>query len=134
MFVLLKLGSYLTFLIPLPNYHPYRLDRNRHGGGILVYVRSSLIATLISTQPPPLQIGGRRLGRDSIFFASLAILATPFTLATFCRLPSLLHDLDLLLPALYFTSHSRIQNLILLGDFNVDNSSFLGTLFEKLNY
>ena len=35
--------------INIPNYSIFRLDRSRHGGGILVYVKSSLRVTPIQS-------------------------------------------------------------------------------------
>ena len=32
----------------IPNYRSFRLDRNRHGGGLIVYVKLSLLASTVS--------------------------------------------------------------------------------------
>ena len=35
--------------VTLPGYQVHRLERNRHGGGILVYVRDSFVSNLLSS-------------------------------------------------------------------------------------
>ena len=42
--------------LSIPNYHIFRLDRNRHGGGVIVYVISSFSAKVILAGPSDLQL------------------------------------------------------------------------------
>ena len=42
--------------IAICGYHSYRLDRNRHSGGIIVYVRSCFVTTLVSVPSRVLEI------------------------------------------------------------------------------
>ena len=37
--------------LTIPGYFVFRKDRNRHGGGILIFVRDSLSCTIVSTPP-----------------------------------------------------------------------------------
>ena len=39
--------------IAIPNYDIFRHNRNRHGGGILVYVKDSYITSVLPGTPPP---------------------------------------------------------------------------------
>ena len=42
--------------IAICGYHSYRLDRNRHGGGVIVYVRSCFVTTLVPVPSHGLEI------------------------------------------------------------------------------
>ena len=112
--------------IALPTYRLYRLDRNRHSGGIVVYVKSFLAVSPI-TLPSPQPI--------ELLLLSVKVNATSVCFATFYRPPSSDDHLDLLLPALAsFSSMSQFANheLILQEDFNVDYSQ-PSSLLNKIN-
>ena len=42
--------------IAICGYHSYRLDRNKHGGGVIVYVRSCFVTTLVPVPSHGLEI------------------------------------------------------------------------------
>ena len=42
--------------LTIPSYQALRLDRNRHGGGILVYIHNSLTYNVISKGPGNLEL------------------------------------------------------------------------------
>ena len=42
--------------LSLPGYHLFRLDRDRHGGGVLIYVLLSFSVTLHPPPPPSLEL------------------------------------------------------------------------------
>ena len=105
--------------LSLPNFQSFRLDRSRHGGGILVYVKSSLSASVIPTSSP------------IELLLSLTFKHVPVSLATFYRPPSCPNDLSSLHTVLSSLAHSYTRNLILVGDFNVNylsSSSLLNQL------
>ena len=68
--------------LSLPNFQSFRLDRSRHGGGILVYVKSSLSATVVPTSSP-----------IELLLLSITFRHVPLSLATFYRPPSCPDDL-----------------------------------------
>ena len=39
--------------IAIPNYNIFRHDRNRHGGGVLIYVKDSYTTSVLPGAPPP---------------------------------------------------------------------------------
>ena len=82
-------------------YSIFCLDRSRHGGGILVYVKSSLPVTPI--QSPNIPLSHHR----------------SFSIATFYSPPSSPYDLDLLISSFSKLNVSILLNLILLVDFIV---------------
>ena len=101
--------------LSLPNFQSFRLDRSRHGGGILVYVKSSLSATAVPTSSP-----------IELLLLSITFRHVPFSLATFYRPPSCPDDLCVLTSL----AHSYSHNLILLGDFNVISLSQLHVISD----
>ena len=42
--------------ICIPGFQLYRYDRNRHGGGVLVYVTNMFFVSVLSPSSPPLEI------------------------------------------------------------------------------
>ena len=96
----------------IPNYSIVRLDRNRHGGGILMYCLSSLTSNTIFKGSADLEL----------LIVSLKTANSVVIVALMYRPPSL-SDLifDELLTAL--CSHvdvSLFDNFVLIGDFNVN--------------
>ncbi len=100
--------------LSLPGFSIFRRDRNRHGGGILVYVKSTLSPSIISYSSSSL---------IELLLLSVKPKHFSFTLAVFYRPPSSSHALDTLQNVLESLPHSILLNLILLGDFNVDYTS-----------
>ena len=98
----------------LSNYQLFRLDRNRHGGGIAIYVHFSLSCSIILQGGP-----------FDLEFLSISVLShssfCKLCLCLFYRPPSshvsifdnLFHTLQILNPA-------KFSSFLLLGDFNVN--------------
>ena len=106
----------------IPNYSIFRLDRSRRGGGILVYVKSSLC---VSSVQSPLDI--------ELLFLTVKSNHRFFSIATFYRPPSSPHDIDLLLNAFSKLDPSLLLNLILVGDFNINFANSNSALIHKLH-
>ena len=115
-------GSISDSELSLPDFQLFRCDRNRHGGGILVYTKSSLLVLPIPISP-------------DIEFLLLSIKKGhhTFSVGTFYRPPSSPHDLYILHDTLSALNPSYLLNFILIGDFNVDVSNYLSPLFHKVS-
>ena len=90
---------------------PYRLDRNSHGGGILVYVREDIPCKLIPMKKCTIEV----------FFLELNLRSKKWFITCSCNphrtfithhLNSIGKNLDLL--------SGNYENIFLMGDFNVD--------------
>ena len=99
----------------LPGYYLFRLDRNRRGGGVCVYVSTSLVA-----MPVHLPDSNPSL---ELLVLNLQFSGSVFNLATFYRPPSSSHDFVQLLSVLASLPSLSAHDLILVGDFNVDFST-----------
>ena len=64
----------------LPGYDIFRRDRDRHGGGILIFVKSELCASFISYSPTPTGLEFLPL--------TFEFCKSKFCIATFYRPPS----------------------------------------------
>ena len=108
--------------ISLPNYSIIRLDRNRHGGGILLYVKDNLSFKVVLHGPSGLEL----------FFMSILLPnSRSICLGTFYRPPSSsVAIFDSLFDVLCSLNSNCFSNFILLGDFNVGMSSH----FSNCNY
>ena len=97
--------------IVLSGYQLFRLDRNRHGGGVAVYVHDSLLCKVV------LQGGPFYLELISISFHS----KPSFCLTLFYRPPSSpVSIFDNLCTTLQIINPAQFYNFILLGNFNVN--------------
>ena len=100
--------------ICLTNYHLFRLDRNRHGGGIAIYVHSFLSCNVI--------LQGGPFGLELL---SLSI-SSHLTSCKFCSclfyhpLSSPVSIFDNLCTTLQIVNPARFHSFVLLGDFNVN--------------
>ena len=107
----------------LHNYLLFRLDRNRHGGGIAMLVKSSLSPSFVSLPSSNLEF----------LIISVKFRKCYLFIGTFYHLPSSLHDLSVLSSTLQNLRHSVLSNLILVGDFNVHYSpSSSSSLYRDL--
>ena len=112
--------------ILIPNYMSFRLDRSRHGGGIAVFVKSSLSVSALPSTP-------------NLEFLPLSIKPSnhySFTLGTFYRPPNSDSALRLLNDHISIMSPNLLHNLFLVGDFNVDflqSSSLCNNLLDLTN-
>ena len=96
----------------LPDYQVLRLDRNRHGGGVIMYVNIRLSVKLLLSGPDGLEL--------------LAVsLFAPRTTTKHCitllyRPPSSpVSYFENLCNALQFLNPSIYSNFLLIGDFNI---------------
>ena len=88
---------------------PFRLDRNKNGGGIMLFVRSDVPAKVISTDENPFESFYVELNfRKNKWLLNCSY--KPNCSNTESRLNSLSKSIDLL--------SSKYENMILLGDFN----------------
>ena len=112
--------------ILIPNYMSFRLDRSRHGGGIAVFVKSSLSVSALPFTP-------------NLEFLPPSIKPSnhySFTLGTFYRPPNSDSALRLLNDHISIMSPNLLHNLFLVGDFNVDflqSSSLCNNLLDLTN-
>ena len=108
--------------ISLPNYSIIRLDRNCHGGGILLYFKDNLSFKVVLHGPSGLEL---------IFISILLPNSRSICLGTFYRPPSSsVAIFDSLFDVLCSLNSNSFSNFILFGDFNVDMSSH----FFNCNY
>ena len=115
-FALLKPGLVTMFdnELFLSNYQLFRLDRNRHGGGIAIYVCTSLTCNLLLQSGP--------IGLE---FLSLSIVSqyslNRFCLCLFYRPPSSpVSNSDNLCTTPQIVNPAKFSTFVLLGDFNVN--------------
>ena len=108
--------------VALPGYQVHRLDRNRHGGGIPVYVRDSFVSNLLSS-PDNLELLTLSIAND----------INKVCLSLFYRPPHSSSDVfqDLFLYLQSFDT-SQFSNYILLGDFNVNFCNINHPLYSRL--
>ena len=100
--------------ISIPTYQLFRHDRNRHGGGVAIYVHFSFICNVIL-----------KAGPFDLEFISVSLLSRSsfgkFCLCLFYRPPSSpVSVLDNLCTTLQIVNPVDFSNFLLLGDFNVD--------------
>ena len=98
--------------ICLENYVPIRFDRDRHGGGVLLYVRNCLSYSLVCSGPHDLEL----------IVLTVGTYSSRVALALFYRPPnSPTSVFDTLLCTLCsYIDVSLFSNFVLLGDFNVN--------------
>ena len=100
--------------ISIPTYQLFRHDRNRHGGGVAIYVHFSFICNVII-----------KAGPFDLEFISVSLLSRSsfgkFCLCLFYRPPSSpVSVFDNLCRTLQIVNPVDFSNFLLLGDFNVD--------------
>ena len=95
----------------IPNYTIVRHDRNRHGGGVALYVNDSVLCKTIVCGPADLEL----------LIVSLCKANFKLCLGVFYRPPSSHpHIFDSLCEALLTVDTSHFSNFVLIGDFNVN--------------
>lgn len=110
----------------ISNYQLARLDRNRHGGGILIYVHTSLVFDVLFERPSNLEL--------LAISVNSPCSSHKFCIALFYRPPS--SDVQIfchLLSFLESLSPSQFSTFLLLGDFNIDFLKPHHPLFHKLS-
>ena len=102
----------------LPGYQLYRLDRNRHGGGIMIYVCSSLSCKVLL-----------RGGPFNLEFLAISVFVESSTIhfckkfcicLSYCPPSSSVSIFDNLCTTLQIINPAYFSNFLLIGDFNVD--------------
>ena len=117
--------------IAIQGYVTYCKDRNRHGGGILVYVRDTIQSSLHPSLTSPTD--------TELLWISIKISHTKYTFGAFYRPPNISEDpLLKLQQSLQLLNPSELRNLIICGDFNIDqgqvNQSPLSVLITSLMF
>ena len=97
----------------LSGYTLFRLDRNRHSGGVAIFVKPSFSPSFVSIPSNNLEF----------LFISVKLRNRFLYIGTFYRPPSSPHDISLLSSILSNLCYSILSNLFLIGDFNVHYSS-----------
>ena len=110
--------------LQIDGYDIVRLDRNRHGGGVMFYLNSVYSHSTLFTGTLELEL----------VIISVRLQFSSLTIALFYRPPgSSLTVLDNLLTVLCtYVNPVLLSNFILLGDFNVNYFDTSHSLFSKL--
>ena len=109
----------------IPGYDIFRNDRDRHGGGILIFVKSELCASPVTYPLPPIHLEFLPL---TVKFCKLK-----FCIAVFYRPPSSdVNYFDTFCNIVESLSIVNFSNFILVGDFNIDYLSTSHHLFPRL--
>lgn len=116
--------SVLDSELQLYNYCLVRLDRSRHGGGVLVYIRDDLSFNVAFRGPNNLELLGITLFNDKGSRLCLCVLYSPPSV-TQLVLQQLFIFLQKINPCLY-------SNFVLVGDFNVNFLDPLSFLYHSL--
>ena len=104
-------GDVLDREVSIPNYTIVRLDRNRHGGGVAMYIQDSVAYNVILCGPAGLEL----------LIVSLLRNNFKLCLSVFYRPPSSPSSIFYTLcDALFTVHHSYVSNFVILGDFNVN--------------
>jgi len=111
--------------ISLEGYTIYRLDRNRHGGGVMMYVKSCVTSELLL------------MGSPNLEFLSISIFSPlsncKHCISLFYRPPSSPADIfDNLFTVVHKLNPFCYSNFVLIGDFNVDFLNQSHPLSSKL--
>ena len=113
--------------ISLSGYQVCCEDRDRHGGGVLIYLKD-----VYHFSPVPTPTRGLEL---LILILQHNILPTRLCVSVFYRPPSsdssLIEELSTYLESI---NCAQFKNFIIIGDFNIDVSSDSHPLFNKLNF
>ena len=121
-----KLGYVLMYsIVKLPyldSYQVYRRDRNRHGGGIPIYVRDQFVCNILPSADNLETITVSVCHGPSKFFLSLFYQPPNSLSQVFEDLFLYLHSLDV----------GSFCNYILLGDFNVNFCNQSHPFYSKL--
>ena len=109
--------------IDIPGFQLYQHDRNRHGGGVLIYVSAMFFVSVLPSPVPPLEL------------LTLSIQCASFKvhLSLFYRPPnSNAFIFDTLFNYLESINAGQLSNFIILGDFNVNHANTSHPLYFNL--
>ncbi len=93
----------------IPGYCLVRRDRNRHGGGVLLYLHES-IPIISASKHPSIEL----------LVVEVEMMKGPLTIGVYYRPPSSPPNLTDLESALQSLNPSKLRSAILLGDFNIN--------------
>ena len=107
----------------ITGYQLFRFDRNRHGGGVLMYVKNQFSVSLDPTPPSPLELMSLSVNvHNTLLHVCLFYRPPSFDMCIFDLLCSYLQSID----AIHFL------NFVCLGDFNVNVDDVTHPLFFNL--
>ena len=110
--------------LTIPGYCIIRLDRNRHGGGVLMYIRCTLQTQVLSLGPFDLEF----------MIVSVNNAKCRYCMGLFYRPPSSTSLIfDTLFSVLEQLDPSLFLNYVLIGDFNVNFLNPQHFLYHKLS-
>ena len=110
--------------ICIDGYNTIRKDRNRHGGGVLLYIKNSIPYTHLQIQHPDLEL----------IMAECHIKSRLYTLGVFYRpLSSSTTQISRLHDILSLLRPQNLSNLVLCGDFNIDQTGNASPLSKVLH-
>ena len=110
--------------LAITGYTIFRRDRNRHGGGIIIFVKDTLSCTILPTSTSP-----------SMEFISLIFefCSSKFCISAFYRPPSSdVSYFDELFDVIEKLDIVNFSNYILLGDFNINFCNPTHPLYSRL--
>ena len=108
----------------IPNYTIVRQDRNRHGGGVAIYINNAFSFKVLLSGPSDLEL---------IIISLQSGRHGNLCVGVFYRPPSSLYSIfDTLLDSLFSINHSYFSNFVLLGDFNVNFANPDDFLYNKI--
>lgn len=116
--------SVLDSELIISNYSIVRLDRNRHGGGVLLYIRDDVPYNVTFVGPDNLELLGLTLYNENNSRFCLCVLYSP-PATTHLVLQQLFIFLQKLNPSLF-------SNFVIIGDFNVNFLDSSSCLYHSL--
>ena len=93
----------------VPGYYAIRRDRNRHGGGILLFIRDTIHTASVFCHPTL-----------ELIFLEVTLEKGPFHICLCYRPPSSEHFITDLVAYLESLHPSLLKSSLLLGDFNIN--------------
>ena len=103
------------------NYSLVRLDRNRHGGGVAMYIRETIAYNVLLSGPTSLELLSITLFKNTFGLCQSVVYRPPsYTTSIF----------DTHCEALFSLKQLYFSNLVVLGDFNINfaDSGYLNNL------
>jgi len=110
--------------ISVDNYSVVRLDRNRNGGGIVMYIRDCLHCSVLNVDAQGLELAIATVTSNS-FRICIGLLYPPLSSSVFV--------LDNLFSVLESLEPSYFSNFVLIGDFDIDYNNSLYPLRQRLD-
>ena len=112
--------------VSIPGYHSNRLDRHRHGGGVLLYVKDIFQHTILPRPNGALELLSVVIQHNMI--------PTRICVSVFYRPPSSPTSvLDELCTYFETIDITQFANIVVVGDFNIDMSTSSHPLYHKLS-